>query len=76
MDVQQMIDTLVTKATKETTDADSLLALSATLKQAVLDALASAGTLTPAQEAAVVGVFAAFDANDQRVADALAANVP
>ena len=76
MTAQEAIDQLVVKATKETTDTDSLLALSAALKQAVLDALASAGTLTPEQEAAVTGVFTAFDANDQRVADALAANVP
>lgn len=72
MTVQEAIDKLVVDATKETDDAASLLVLIASLKQAVLDA----GNLNPAQTAAVTGVFDKFAANDQAIADALAANVP
>ena len=70
------IDELVIAVTKETTDVDSLLALIGGLKQQLLDALAKVGQLTPAQQAAIDGVFDSVSANDQRVADALAANVP
>lgn len=70
------IDDLVAAVTKETTDVDSLLALIGGLKQQLMDALAKVGQLTPEQQAAIDGVFAQLSANDQRVADALAANVP
>jgi hypothetical protein len=53
-----------------------LLALIGGLKQQLLDALAQAGQLTPAQQLAIDGVFDSLSANNQRVADALAANVP
>lgn len=70
------IDELVIAVSKEVTDVDSLLALIGGLKQQLLDALAQVGQLTPDQQAAIDGVFASLSANDQRVADALAANVP
>lgn len=76
MTVQEVIDAVIAKAGKETTDTGSLVAMIAVLKQAVLDAMASAGTVTPAQEAAVKAVFDGMDANDQAVVDALAQNVP
>lgn len=70
------IDDVVAAVSKETTDVDSLLALIGGLKQQLLDALAQAGQLTPAQQLAIDGVFDSLSANNQRVADALAANVP
>jgi len=70
------IDDLVAAVTKETTDTGSLGALTASLKAALVDALSKVGTLTPAQQAAIDGVFDQVNSNDQAVADALAANVP
>jgi len=70
------IDDLVAAVTKETTDTGSLVALTASLKAALVDALSKVGTLTPAQQAAIDGVFDQVNSNDQAVADALAANVP
>lgn len=70
------IDEVVAAVDKETTDVASLLALIAGLKQQLLDALAQVGVLTPEQQAAIDGVFAKLQANDQAVADALANNVP
>ncbi len=74
--IQDAIDQLTAKATKESTDIDSYNAVVAGLRQALADALAAAGALTPAQQAAFDGVFAAFDANDQKIVDAMGANVP
>jgi len=70
------IDDIVAAVTKETTDTGSLVALTGSLKAALVDALSKVGTLTPAQQAAIDGVFDSVNANDQAVADALAANVP
>lgn len=70
------IDDVLAAATKEVTDSDSLIALVNTTKQMLDEALAKVGQLTPEQQAAIDGVFATLTANDQRVADALAANVP
>jgi len=70
------IDDLVAAVTKETTDVDSLTTFVAGLKQQLADALAKVGTLTPAQQSAIDGVFASVNANDQKIADAMAANVP
>jgi len=70
------IDDLVAAVSKETTDTGSLVALTGSLKAALVDALSKVGQLTPAQQAAIDGVFDSVNANDQAVADALAANVP
>ena len=70
------IDDLVAAVSKETTDTGSLIALSTSLKAALVDALSKVGVLTPAQQAAIDGVFDSLNSNDQAVADALAANVP
>jgi hypothetical protein len=70
------IDDVVAAVSKETTDTGSLVALTTTLKAALVDALSKVGQLTPAQQAAIDGVFNSVNSNDQAVADALAANVP
>ena len=73
--VDQAIADLTAKAAKESTDIDSYNAVVAGIKQALADALATAGALSPAQQAAFDGVFASLDANDQKIVDAMAANV-
>lgn len=70
------IDDLVAQVAKETTDVASLVAFVTGLKQQLTDALAQVGVLTPAQQSAIDGVFAAAVANDQAIVDAQAANVP
>ncbi len=68
------IDDLITAVTKESTDIDSLSTFIAGLKQQLADALAQVGTLTPAQQTAIDGVFNSISANDQKIVDAMAAN--
>jgi hypothetical protein len=70
------IDDVVAAVSKETTDTGSLVALTTTLKAALVDALSKVGQLTPAQQAAIDSVFDSVNSNDKAVADALAANVP
>lgn len=70
------IDDIIAAVDKETTDTGSLIALSGGLKAALVDALSQIGKLTPAQQAAIDGVFDKLNANDQAVVDALANNVP
>lgn len=70
------IEEVVAAVDKETTDTDSLIAFIAGLKTMLQDALNNAGKLTPEQQAALDGVFAKVNANDQAVVDAMANNVP
>lgn len=69
--LQDVIDAV----TAETNNVDSLATFVAGLKQQLADALAAAGTLTPEQQAAIDGVFASVNANNQKIVDAMAANV-
>jgi hypothetical protein len=68
------IDDLVAEVAVQTTKVDSFISFVAGLKQQLADALANAGGLTPEQQAAVDGVFATVQSNDQKITDAMAAN--
>lgn len=69
------LDDILADVTAESTTIDSLSAFIAGLKQQLADAL-SGTTLPPAVQAKVDAVFAQAESNKQKLADALAANVP
>lgn len=74
--IDQTISDLADEVARLTTNVGSYNAFVDGIKQALADALAQVGTLTPAQQAAFDTTFAAFKAQDQALVDAMAANVP
>jgi ABC-type amino acid transport substrate-binding protein len=70
------IQNILDAVTAETTSISSLQAFIAGLKQQLADALAAAGTLTPAQQAALDQVFSTVTANSAAIVAAQQANVP
>jgi len=72
--IMATLDEALTDIQSEATVADSLVTLTASIK-AQLDAVLS-GQLPPAQQAKVDAIFAAVEANKQKLSDAVVANTP
>lgn len=70
--IMSTLDDLVTAVAAEKTQIDSLVALTGSLHQAVLDALG--GTITPSQQMRIDAVFKAINDNAAEVAAAVTAN--
>lgn len=73
--IMASLDEVLADVTAETTSLDSIATLIAGLKQQVTDAL-SGTTLPPAVQSKVDAIFTAAETNKQKIAAALAANVP
>ena len=69
------LDQVLADVTDESTQLDSLSTLISGLKQQLADALSGANLPAPVQ-AKVDAIFASAEANKQKIADALNANVP
>src|SRR4051794_35866658 len=73
--IMATLDQIALEVAGESTDIDSLAKLFAGIQQQLADVLSGAN-LPPAVQAKVDAIFAAVEANKQKLADALAANVP
>ena len=68
------LDQLLTEVQEITSLEDSILAVVASIKAQLADALS--GALTPENQAKVDAIFAALEANKTKLTDAVAANTP